>query len=81
MTVLNVRPAGWLGDLEVAQSPGWAGTMFEPRRWRHEGWSRVVLAGAGARDPAALLHLLWHGDLTAGLTRPLSVATVLERAT
>jgi hypothetical protein len=29
---------------------------------------------------SAALHLLWRGDLTADLTRPLSAATVLERA-
>jgi hypothetical protein len=33
---------------------------------------------AGIRSAA--LHLLWRGVLTADLTRPLSAATVLERA-
>jgi hypothetical protein len=59
VTVVNVKPADRLADPKVAQSLGWAGTVFAARGWRHEVWSQappVVLANvrflAAYRHPA-----------------------------
>jgi hypothetical protein len=57
VTVVNVKPADRLADPRVAQSLGWAGTVFAARGWRHEVWSQappVVLANV--RFLAAYRH-------------------------
>jgi hypothetical protein len=41
VTVVNVKPADRLADPKVAQSLGWAGTVFAARGWRHEVWSQA----------------------------------------
>lgn len=56
--------------------------MFESRGWRHEVWSQAPSAVlANVRFLAACRHQARvPAELTADLARPLSGATVLERA-
>jgi hypothetical protein len=79
------RSLKWAGT--VFESRGWRHEVWSQAWVGGRTGVPVSIAELEAAWPeqadgirSAALHLLWRGDLTADLTRPLSAATVLERA-
>jgi hypothetical protein len=70
--VVDVKPRRRLARPEVAQTFGWTRTLVEARGWRYEVRCEPPPGTAG------LLHLLWAGDFTVNLDRPLSGSHVLR---
>jgi hypothetical protein len=85
--VVNVKPAGRLGDPQVVEALAWPGRLFEARGWQYEIWSGadvVMLSNlrflAGYRRPGllpddlldAVLAAVRPGDTIGGVIRQMS---------